>query len=74
MDFKNFKHFDENFDRQAETCVFCNGSLNMVDLQNSNSQELFVRCENLRCKGYTIAERKQRAKGVLNSLAICLSV
>ena len=72
MSFKHFSKFDRNFIRQNETCPHCHKELDRVALKLSNRQELFVRCESKGCKGYTLAERKPTAKGVLNKLVMCL--
>ena len=74
MSFKNFKKYNKNFVRQTETCVFCDGELDRVELENSNGKELFVRCENDGCEGYTIAEKKPKAKTTLNNLTMCISL
>ena len=73
MDCKHFSKFNVNFKRQAEACIFCHGDLDRVDLSLSNRNELFVRCENVNCKGYTIAEKKKRATGVLNNLVMSMT-
>jgi hypothetical protein len=73
MYYKNFRHFDKNFIRDAQVCPFCQNDLDKVDLSLSNSQELFVRCKTDGCKAYTIAEKKKTATGVLNSMTMCIT-
>jgi hypothetical protein len=70
--FKHFNKFNRNFVRQNETCMYCQKEFHNVDLTLSNRKELFVRCETPGCKGYTIAERKRSATGVLNRYAVCI--
>ena len=72
MSFKHFNKFNRNFVRQNKTCVHCQKELDRVDLTLSNGQELFIRCESKGCKGYTVAERKATARGVLNKFVICM--
>jgi len=72
MSFKHFNKFNKNFVRQNETCSYCDKDLDRVDLSLSNGEELFVRCETEGCTGYTLAQKKPTAKGVLNNLAVNL--